>query len=130
MALEPQLAAPGDYVGTVTVADTGRAVVTVTAVRGRDTLGTALAEVLVDTLGADQPVDEEGDARLRAVARATGGRAYTAAEVGALAADAAITRAGITVKEAHDVWDMPLLFLVLLGVLGAEWGVRRWWGLS
>jgi hypothetical protein len=130
LVLEPQLSAPGDYVGTATVADTGRAVVTVVAARGRDTLGTAVTELLVDTLGADQPVDEEGGARLRAIARATGGQAYTLDDVGALATDAAITRAGVTVKEAHDLWDMPLLFLVLLALLGAEWGLRRWWGLA
>jgi hypothetical protein len=128
--LAPQVSAPGAYLGTLPLADSGRMAVTVTALRGRDTLGVASALLLADTLGADQPLDEEGGARLRAMARATGGQAYDPATVAALPADAAITRAGITVKEAHDVWDMPVLFLLLLALLGAEWGVRRWRGLA
>jgi uncharacterized membrane protein len=128
--LAPQVSAPGTYLGTLSLVDSGRVAVTVTAMRGRDTLGVASARLLADTLGADQPLDEEGGARLRAMARATDGQAYDPATVATLPADAAITRAGITVKEAHDVWDMPLLFLLLLALLGAEWGVRRWRGLA
>jgi hypothetical protein len=34
------------------------------------------------------------------------------------------------VRDSRDLWDMPIVFLVLVGLLGAEWGIRRWWGLA
>jgi len=27
-----------------------------------------------------------------------------------------------------DLWDMPVVFLVLLALVGAEWLLRRKWG--
>ena len=30
----------------------------------------------------------------------------------------------------HPLWDMPLLFLIALGLMGAEWLVRRRAGLA
>ena len=50
--------------------------------------------------------------------------------VGTLADDAVFTDAGVTVREAKDLWDMPVVFLTLALLLGAEWGYRRWRGLA
>ena len=44
--------------------------------------------------------------------------------------DAVFTEAGVTVREARDLWDMPAVFLLVLLLLGAEWGYRRWRGLA
>jgi hypothetical protein len=44
--------------------------------------------------------------------------------------DAAITDSGVTVREARDLWDAPLLLLLLIGLLGGEWGLRRREGLA
>ena len=35
---------------------------------------------------------------------------------------------GITVRETRDLWDMPIIFLALLGLRSAEWLLRRKWG--
>jgi hypothetical protein len=43
---------------------------------------------------------------------------------------AATTRAGITVREPHDLWDAPLMLLVLLGLLATDWTLRRRRGLG
>ena len=37
---------------------------------------------------------------------------------------------GATVQEERDLWDMPVLFLLLVGLLGGEWGYRRLRGLA
>ena len=47
-----------------------------------------------------------------------------------MADDAVYTNAGVTVREARDLWDMPAVFLTLALLLGFEWGYRRWRGLA
>jgi uncharacterized membrane protein len=69
-------------------------------------------------------------ARLREMASRSGGRFYTPATVNSLPEDIALSGTGITVSEQRDLWDMPVLFLVLVGLLGTEWGYRRWRGLA
>ncbi len=67
---------------------------------------------------------------LQRMARETGGRFYTPRNVAALPDDIAVTGAGVTLTEQRDLWDMPVLFLLLVGLLGAEWGYRRVRGLA
>ena len=38
--------------------------------------------------------------------------------------------AGVSVRDALDLWDMPIVFLLLALLLGAEWGIRRSRGLA
>ena len=37
---------------------------------------------------------------------------------------------GVTVVEERELWDMPALFLLLVGLIAAEWGYRRMRGLA
>ncbi|MDX1646652.1 MAG: hypothetical protein R3304_05875 [Longimicrobiales bacterium] len=62
---------------------------------------------------------------LRRVAEETGGRFYTPETVGALPEDITVSGAGVTLVEEHDLWDMPAIFLLVLLLMGAEWGYRR-----
>jgi hypothetical protein len=66
---------------------------------------------------------------LRRLADETGGRFYTPETVGDLPEDIRYTGAGVTLTEERDLWDMPAILLVLLALLGAEWGFRRFRGL-
>jgi uncharacterized membrane protein len=66
---------------------------------------------------------------LQRIADDTGGRFYTRADVSTLPDDITITGAGVTLSEEHDLWDMPALFLLMLLLMGAEWGYRRIRGL-
>ena len=43
--------------------------------------------------------------------------------------DLRFTGAGVTLTEELDLWDMPIILILLLGLLGVEWGVRRVRGL-
>ncbi len=67
---------------------------------------------------------------LRRIADETGGRYYTMADVGVLAEDARFTESGKTVVETFELWDMPVILIILLGLIGAEWGMRRRRGLA
>ena len=67
---------------------------------------------------------------LRRIAEDTGGQFYTADTVAALPEDIAYTGAGVTVVEELDLWDMPALLLLLIALVGGEWGYRRVRGLA
>lgn len=79
-------------------------------------------------------VEEFADIRqqttaLETIATATRGRYYTPATVSALAEDIRYTGRGVTTVEERELWQSPLLFLLLAGLLCAEWGYRRAVGL-
>jgi uncharacterized membrane protein len=98
---------------------------------------TVRAEVADGVLGSASSVLEAGPSReeyfdagrrtalLERVARETGGRSYTVDNVDQLPEDVRFTGAGVTVTERRELWDMPIIFLLLVGLLGAEWAVRR-----
>jgi uncharacterized membrane protein len=66
---------------------------------------------------------------LERIAGESGGRFYTIDQVDQLPEDIRYTETGNTVIERKELWDMPFLFLLLLGLVGVEWGYRRWRGL-
>ena len=37
---------------------------------------------------------------------------------------------GTTIRERRDLWDMPIVFLLLVGIVGSEWGYRKLRGLA
>jgi uncharacterized membrane protein len=66
---------------------------------------------------------------LERIAYETGGRSYTPETVSSLPEDISVIGAGVTLVEELDLWDMPALFLLMLILMGAEWGLRRIRGL-
>jgi uncharacterized membrane protein len=67
---------------------------------------------------------------LRRVADETGGEFYTRETVHRLAEDMSYTEGGTTVRERRDLWDMPAVFLLMVGLVGSEWGYRKLRGLA
>lgn len=131
--LEWSLRDDGSYSARFTPTDTGRYAIEASAQRpgaGRDSVQITQATVLVDERGADVAHAELRASLLRRIAEETGGKYYTLNDAARLADDAVYTDAGVTVREANDLWDMPAVFLLLALLLGAEWGYRRWRGLA
>jgi uncharacterized membrane protein len=110
-----------------------------------DELGDWEVELVADRegapLGGDRtwvhaaPSDDEyfeagrRTALLRRIADDTGGRFYTPAEIETLPEDITLSGGGVTLVEEQDLWDMPAIFLLMLLLMGAEWGYRRVRGL-
>jgi uncharacterized membrane protein len=69
-------------------------------------------------------------ATLRRIADDTGGRFYDAANTATLADDLRYTGRGVTTVEEHELWHMPIVLMLLVGLLCAEWGYRRVVGLA
>ena len=130
MPLEWSLRNDGSYTARLTPTDTGRYTIEAVAQRGREPAQSALGTLLVDDGGADVAPAELQQALLQRIASATGGRYYPLEDAGQIATDAVFTNAGVTVREAKDLWDMPAVLLLLLLLLSAEWGYRRWRGLA
>lgn len=128
--LEWTLREDGTYQGQFVAEEPGMYQLQAVARRIADTTRSAPASLLSDTQGADVERAELRTALLQRIATETGGRYYPLAEASRLAEDVQYTESGITVRDSRDLWDMPIVFLLLVGLLGAEWGMRRWWGLA
>ena len=55
---------------------------------------------------------------------------YTPANAASLPEAISYSGRGVTVVEERELWDMPALFLALVGLVAAEWGYRRMRGLA
>jgi hypothetical protein len=67
---------------------------------------------------------------MRRIAQETGGRFYTADAAQTLADDVRVAGRGVTAVEERELWNMPIVLIVLLGLVCAEWGYRRVVGLA
>ncbi len=66
---------------------------------------------------------------LEHLAAQTGGQYWKPADLGKLPAAIPYSEAGVTVRQTKDLWDLPLVFLVLLLLRVSEWWLRRKWGI-
>jgi hypothetical protein len=67
---------------------------------------------------------------LQRIADETGGKFYTPATMNKLPEDIALTKRGVTVINQLDLWDMPIILVLLVGLLSVEWAYRRRRGLA
>ena len=67
---------------------------------------------------------------LQRIADETGGKFYTPAMMNQIPDDIALSKRGITVINQLDLWDMPVVLVLLIALLGGEWAYRRHRGLA
>jgi uncharacterized membrane protein len=65
---------------------------------------------------------------LEQLSSATGGSYWKPSDLQNLPRDVSYSDAGISVRSTKELWDMPIVFLLLLGLPIAEWLLRRAWG--
>jgi hypothetical protein len=79
--------------------------------------------------GVAENFHTEHNRRLLAqLASETGGRYWKPSELNNLPRDISYSEAGISVRSTKELWNMPIVFLCLLGLPIAEWLLRRKWG--
>ena len=66
-------------------------------------------------------------ALLERIARDTGGRYWQLGDIGDLPEAIRYSRAGMVERQTIELWDMPLLFLLLALLKTGEWLLRRHW---
>ena len=120
----------GEYRATFTPEEPGVHLVRVQVKAKNGALTSDSTVVRVADLNSEFVDAEMRASLLKRVADETGGRFYTPATVGTLAADIAMSKRGVTVVNEMDLWDMPVNFLALVALLSAEWGYRKLRGLA
>jgi uncharacterized membrane protein len=126
--LRPDPIEPGVYTAEWTVPRPGSYLVEVVANRGSEELGRDAMTFRREDGVAENFHTQQNRELLQKLATETGGRYYTPGDAQKLGQDISYSEAGITVRETRDLWDMPAVFLLLLGVRAAEWLLRRKWG--
>jgi hypothetical protein len=120
----------GEYRASFVPEEQGIFEIRVTAEREGEQLGNARSFVEAGDLADEFFNAEMQTPLLERIAEETGGRHYTPETVTRLAEDMTYTEGGTTVRERKDLWDMPAVFFLLVGLVGVEWGYRRLRGLA
>ena len=120
----------GEYRGTFVAADEGVYSAQVDAARGEKSLGAGTVHLRAAPGDAEYFDAAMQEARLRRIADETGGRFYTPETVQALPEDLRYSGRGITTVEERDLWHMPIILALLVGLMCTEWGYRRASGLA
>jgi uncharacterized membrane protein len=120
----------GEYLATVPTQAQGWYEAKIDAVHGGKTLGTAVTHLRAAPGDAEYFDATMHAPTLRRIADETGGRFYTPATAQGLSEDLKYTGRGVTTVEERDLWHLPIVMLLLIGLLCAEWGYRRAVGLS
>ncbi|HEV3140759.1 MAG TPA: hypothetical protein VGY57_09600, partial [Vicinamibacterales bacterium] len=120
----------GDYRTTFVPEEAGIYSITVDAAREQKHLGLGVMPVRVSAGDAEYFDASMRAPLLRRIADETGGHFFTPADVQNLPEAISYSGRGVTVVEERELWDMPALFLLLVGLVAAEWGYRRVMGLA
>jgi uncharacterized membrane protein len=110
---------PGDYLAEVSAES---------AAAAHESLGSDVVTFERQDGVAEQFHTEQNRPLLEELARETGGQYWTGSKLKDLPRDISYSQAGISVRNTKELWDLPIVFLLLLGLPVAEWLLRRKWG--
>ncbi len=126
--LSPVPETPGSFQADWTAERPGSYLAEVTATRGSDDLGQDVVSFeRVDGVAENFHTSQNRDL-LEKLASDTGGRYWKQTELNRLPNEIAYSEAGIAVHDTKELWNMPIVFLLLLSLLSGEWLLRRRWG--
>jgi uncharacterized membrane protein len=120
---------PGQFQAAWSAPKTGAYLTEVTAQRNATELGRDVLTFQRMDGVAENFHTEQNRELLEHLATQTGGQYWKPADLGKLAAAIPFSEAGVTMRETKDLWDLPLVFLVLLLLRFSEWWLRRKWGI-
>jgi hypothetical protein len=110
---------PGAYLAEVTAESAGKQ----SQELGRDVLTFQREDGTAENFHTEQ-----NQILLKQLASQTGGRYWEPSELKDLPRDISYSEAGISVRSTKELWGMPIVFLLLLGLPVTEWLLRRKWG--
>ncbi len=120
---------PGQFQAAWSAPKAGAYLTEVTAQRSGQELGRDVLTFQRMDGVAENFHTEQNRELLERLAAQTGGQYWKPADLGKLAGSIPFSEAGVTVRETKDLWDLPLVFLVLLLLRFSEWWLRRKWGI-
>lgn len=120
----------GQYRAVFTTSEPGLYSAQVEASRAGKALGTGRTDVRAAP-GDGEYFDATMHAqRLQRIAEETGGRFYTPETVAGMPEDLRYTGRGVTTIEERELWHMPIVLMLFVALLSAEWGYRRFVNLT
>jgi hypothetical protein len=127
--MSPVADSPGQFQASWSAPRVGAYLTEVTAQRagkelGRDVLTFQRMDGVAENFHTEQNRD-----LLQRLADQTGGQYWKPGDLGKLAGSIPYSEAGVTMRETRDLWNLPLVFLVLLMLRFSEWWLRRKWGI-
>jgi uncharacterized membrane protein len=126
--LTPQPLEEGVYNGEWTAEKPGSYVADIIAGREQEEIGRDVLTFRREDGVAESFHTSQNRELLEKLSDETGGRYYKPGEASKLANEISYSEAGISTRETRDLWDMPAIFLLALGIRACEWLLRRRWG--
>lgn len=93
-------------------------------------LGPARADFFVADLKREYRNAAQNVELLKRIGKETGGGYYTTEESSRLVDDITHTEGPGSIRETKELWDMPINFLLLIGLAAGEWFLRKRKGLA
>jgi uncharacterized membrane protein len=126
--MRPEPLEQGVFSAEWTTPKPGSYLVEMVAKRGTEELGRDVLTFRREDGVAENFKVEQNKDLLQKLSSETGGRYYTPGDAKKLPNEISFSEAGVNVRETRDLWDMPVIFLLLLGLRSSEWLLRRRWG--
>jgi uncharacterized membrane protein len=125
--VEPSGRGDGRYTVALDAREPGTYQVKLSATAG----GKALGEAVTHLRRVDGVLEQFGSWQhrpmLERIARETGGRYWTLDDLAGLPEAIRYSHAGMVESRTIDLWNAPLVFLLLALLKGGEWLLRRYW---
>jgi len=100
------------------------------AERRGEEVGRARGEFTVEEYSLEDSEVRRRSALLEEIAEATGGGYYSPETLSSLPDEAGVGPREVTRRQEVEVWNSPWLLVGFVGLLSAEWAVRRTKGLA
>jgi hypothetical protein len=132
LPLEPSQEVPGDYVAEWNATKTGGYLAEISAqgnAPARDPDSATLTFRREDGVAEDFHTAQNSEL-LQQLSEQTGGEYWSSGGATKdLARNISYSEAGVSVRTMNELWNMPIVFLILLLLPIAEWLLRRKWGI-
>jgi hypothetical protein len=128
--LEWTVSKDGEYKGAFVADEPGIYQVKATAQRNGADLGSGVMHTRASAGDSEYFDAAMRSSLLNRLAEETGGRFFTPSTAGSLPEAISYSGRGVTVVEERDLWDMPIILMLILALIGADWGLRRVRGLA
>ena len=126
--MTPDPNTPGTFHAEWTADQPGSYLTEVTATRANEELGRdVLTFARMDGV-AENFHTEQNRELLEKLSEQTGGKYWKPQDLSRLPGEISYSEAGITVRDTKELWNMPVVFLVILLLRFSEWLLRRKWG--
>jgi uncharacterized membrane protein len=126
--MTPDPNTPGTFHADWDADQAGSYLTEVIAMRGTEELGRDVLTFARMNGVAENFHTEQNRDLLEKLSEQTGGRYWKPQDLSRLPGEISYSEAGITVRDTKELWNMPVVFLLILMLLFSEWLLRRRWG--